>query len=84
MANINTHHKLIKSTALVGLAACVLAGCDPEDMLDPRIVGGKEAGEGAYPFMVSLQDNWGHFCGGSVISDRFVLTAAHCVAGGSS
>ncbi|XP_050536393.1 trypsin-1-like isoform X2 [Daktulosphaira vitifoliae] len=44
-----------------------------------RIVGGAEAKENEYPWMVSL---WNakkkFFCGGSIITDQYVLTAAHC------
>ncbi|RXN24218.1 granzyme 1 [Labeo rohita] len=42
------------------------------------IVNGTEAKPHSRPYMVSLQTNKKHFCGGFLISDEFVLTAAHC------
>lgn len=44
----------------------------------PRIIGG-EVSTASYSWMVSLQNDSGHFCGGVLISDRFVVTAAHCL-----
>ena len=48
-----------------------------------RIVGGVEAAEHAWPWQVALfiDDAW--FCGGSIISENYILTAAHCVDGAS-
>lgn len=48
-----------------------------------RITGGEDAQPHSAPWIVSMQ--WGmlgmtaHICGGSIIADRWVVTAAHCL-----
>ena len=48
------------------------------DLKNTRIIGGDEAVEDRYGYAVSLSDDWGHFCGGSLIARDVVLSAAHC------
>uniref|UniRef100_A0A8C3ATD3 Acrosin n=1 Tax=Cyclopterus lumpus TaxID=8103 RepID=A0A8C3ATD3_CYCLU len=43
-----------------------------------RIVGGREAPEGAWPWQVSIQIQSRHHCGGTIVSSLMVLTATHC------
>nr|XP_009289871.1 transmembrane protease serine 5 isoform X2 [Danio rerio] len=45
----------------------------------PRIIGGVEAALGRWPWQVSLYYNNRHICGGSIITNQWIVTAAHCV-----
>jgi len=49
-----------------------------------RIIGGKELTEDSAPYSVSLMSSGSHFCGGSLITNRVILTAAHCLGGSIS
>ncbi|MFV1984833.1 MAG: serine protease [Thiohalomonadales bacterium] len=58
----------------------------PQSGMIPRIIGGVDATAGTYPWMVSIMFAFDpslpkmHGCGGSLISEDIILTAAHCVA----
>jgi secreted trypsin-like serine protease len=47
--------------------------------VNSRIVGGEEADNRAFGWIVSLQYNRRHICGASLISPEFAITAAHCI-----
>ena len=46
-----------------------------------RIVGGEDAERDEFPWQISLRNapNYSGFCGGSIIDEYHILTAAHCI-----
>ncbi|XP_030381463.1 serine protease SP24D [Scaptodrosophila lebanonensis] len=77
---------LLLSTQVIGsISLLVLAGAGFGLAASGRLLGGSDADVGAYPYTVSLQlaASGTHRCGGVIINNRFVLTAAHCVTVGS-
>merc|ERR1712115_753053 len=60
-------------------ATCGIEGPPSKD----RIVGGFEAQENQWPWQVALFIDNAWFCGGSIISENYVMTAAHCADGAS-
>ncbi|CAH2322614.1 trypsin-like [Pelobates cultripes] len=62
--------KLLLVCALLGVAAAF-------DNDDDKIVGGYTCTKNSVPYIVSLNIGY-HFCGGSLITSQWVLSAAHC------
>ncbi|SDD90059.1 S1 family peptidase [Glycomyces harbinensis] len=83
----------IGALAAVGLGAAALAlgttGANaeeaaPEGGFDAQIIGGQPAEEGQFPWIVALADAGDpsfNYCGGQLIAEDVVLTAAHCTEG---
>uniref|UniRef100_W8CBT5 Venom serine protease 34 n=1 Tax=Ceratitis capitata TaxID=7213 RepID=W8CBT5_CERCA len=56
--------------------------CDCGWTTQTRITNGQEAAKHEYPSMVALRDIGSSqqiFCGGSIVSNRHIITAAHCM-----
>ena len=51
-------------------------------ILDARIIGGEVSEIGQFPYVVGFYYDKGQtrsFCGGSLLNDKWILTAAHCL-----
>lgn len=88
---LSTHDKVHASSEIYRICGTpITANSSMEtnqeiDEPDSRIVGGRAANKGAFPWQAML---WGKatnietaLCGGSVLSEKWIVTAAHCFDG---
>ncbi|WP_243867108.1 trypsin-like serine protease [Actinophytocola oryzae] len=67
---------LVSVVAVLGAAAGqAVAAPSSADDVQPQVIGGTPAAQGEFPWIVRLSMG----CGGSMITQQLVLTAAHCV-----
>ncbi|XP_055537129.1 chymotrypsin-1-like [Wyeomyia smithii] len=63
----------------LGLCIVLLFGLAHASESQPRIIKGTKVSIEDFPYIVSLRNNNQHSCGGSILSENWIMTAAHCV-----
>uniref|UniRef100_A0A182KCK3 trypsin n=1 Tax=Anopheles christyi TaxID=43041 RepID=A0A182KCK3_9DIPT len=71
-ASINYFHEWIQQTIAANMDQRVAS------IATNYIIGGSDAKKGVAPYQVSLQLLNASVCSGSIVADRWILTAAHC------
>uniref|UniRef100_A0A667GLL0 tryptase n=1 Tax=Lynx canadensis TaxID=61383 RepID=A0A667GLL0_LYNCA len=68
----------LSPSPLGGSSSCsvLTPGCG---QVNAKILGGQEAEDGKWPWQVSVRIRGKHVCGGSLITQQWVLTAGHCI-----
>ena len=57
---------------------CRFLGWKREELATTRIVGGRNSGQGAWPWIVAVVRDGTQICGGSLLSSRWIVSAGHC------
>jgi secreted trypsin-like serine protease len=74
--------RTVSSFIIGSVLAAALAGPAAAEISGDFVMGGKVASEASWPWQVRLLDDFDTnkgFCGGSFITEQWVLTAAHCL-----
>ncbi len=59
----------------------ITGSCGQPEVQQSRIIAGENATRGAWPWQILMFLNGQTLCGGSLVSPKWVVTAAHCVYG---
>ncbi|KPJ00050.1 Vitellin-degrading protease [Papilio xuthus] len=79
-ASITIMYSLLFVLTIVGLATSL----PTKSKEDIRIVGGEDIDITLAPYQVSLLRRGRHTCGGAIIANDLIVTAAHCVTGSNA
>lgn len=83
---INSNYKMNLKLIILSIFVAVVKTA-PEEVVnntttpvdgDGKIVGGQIMDVSSIPYIVSIQYKRNHICGGSIISEYWILSAAHC------
>src|SRR5690348_12693415 len=81
MRGVRLKHRTILLAALFLACLGICEAVPAQQRIAPfrrKIVGGEPTEIEKHPWQVALQLNGGFFCGGSIIAQKWILTAAHC------
>jgi secreted trypsin-like serine protease len=76
---------VVGALAAISLLASSSASAQSDGSVQPKVVGGHDASISQYPWQAAVLEAGGgsaqsrQFCGGSLLTTRIVITAAHCV-----
>ncbi|KAL7646389.1 UNVERIFIED_CONTAM: hypothetical protein RMT77_003302 [Armadillidium vulgare] len=73
-----TLYSYVSAEAKVTNISITNCTCGHENLVQGRIYGGMKAKEEEFPWQVGFIYKNKLFCGGSIINEKYVLTAAHC------
>ncbi|KAG4066426.1 hypothetical protein HA402_007062 [Bradysia odoriphaga] len=81
---VSLYFVILFSTVLVAtikVSSINAIECGTINLYREAVLGGKEVVKDEWPFIVALyySSTFKYFCGGTIISDKHVLTAAHCI-----
>jgi len=71
--------KIVFILLVAAFSAATATTCGDPAIKASRIIGGKEARPGSWPWQILLLRNKFGMCGGTLIHPEWVITAAHCI-----